>query len=361
MIESKFVEATNTDAKNIGINWASLNGMELSSGVISRNWNRTSGGGNNYSEGYTTVYDEDSGMGVTIPAEESVSASQYLQNRIDSAVMTASEFKVVLSALKSNTDVKLVSNPTVVTLNNTEATINIGEDYPIPKFTYNEERGTFEISDINYKSIGINLSVTPQVNSAGFINLLISPEVSARAGEVQLGGSTGTEVPIISSRKTSTNITIKNGYTLAIGGLIETAENNNVSKVPLLGDIPGLGRLFRSDSKELQQRNLIIFITAKTLNPDGADYREVIDSRMLHEMGITDKDVPGYELTDKENELYQTIEEYRQRVRDLEDQMELESQLGGLQTLETETQAEKDQAEITGEKGDDRPFILKRR
>ena len=114
-----------------------------------------------------------------------------------------------------------------MTLNNSEATINIGEDYPIPKFTYNEERGTFEISDIDYKSIGINLNVTPQVNSAGFINLDIQPEVSARAGTVTLGGASGTEVPIISTRKTATKITIKDGYTLAIGGLIESTDNHH--------------------------------------------------------------------------------------------------------------------------------------
>jgi len=412
MIESKFVEATNTDIKNIGVNWSSLNGLGLQMGPSTRTWNKSDGNASDYtgsngvtsgsnnsstytnttgstgttssSSGYSmqdgvrtdspTAYTSTNGTssnigdnivnsvtsGVTNSLVNGITGATS-QGRISSTVFSADAFKVVLSALKSNTDVKLVSNPTVVTMDNTEATINIGEDYPIPAFTYNEERGTFEISDIEYKSIGINLTVTPQVNSAGFINLMIAPEVSARAGSVPLGGASGTEVPIISSRKTKTNITIKDGYTLAIGGLIETTETNEVSKVPLLGDIPGLGRLFRSNGDNLQQRNLIIFITAKTLNPDGSDYREVIDARLLHEMGITEKDVPGYELTDKEKEIYQAIEDYRTRIDGLEEQMRLESALGVLHDKEAQTQADKETAEMTGEKPNKKPFILERR
>ncbi len=281
-------------------------------------------------------------------------------DRMTTSVLSADQFQVVLSALKTDTDIKLVSNPTIVTLNNSEATINIGEDYPIPKFTYNEERGTFEISDIEYKSIGINLNVTPQVNSAGFINLDIQPEVSARAGTVTLGGASGTEVPIISTRKTNTKITLKDGYTLAIGGLIESTDTKIDTRVPLLGDIPGLGRLFRSNADNLIQRNLIIFITAKTLNPDGSSYEEVVDPRMLHKMDIRAEDIPGYELSDRERELLEAVEQYRNQVTDVENQMQLQNQLGNLKDLEARREREREAAEISGET-DDRPFILKRR
>ena len=75
---------------------------------------------------------------------------------------------MVLSALQSKNGTKIVSNPTVVTLNNTEASINVGEEFPIPNYSYNDQRGSFEVSGFQYKPIGIILKVTPQVNARGF-------------------------------------------------------------------------------------------------------------------------------------------------------------------------------------------------
>ena len=264
---------------NIGVNWASLSGYGIqagpfeqtdtsrynrsndvssSNGFNNSNTNTSTNGtsllnqavvdnltglpSSNRSTTQTTIANDILREGITTGSMLNGAATGNSFDRLSTTVFSADQFQVVLSALETNTDVKLISNPTLVTLNNSTATINIGEDYPIPKFTYNEERGTFEISDITYKSIGINLSVTPHVNSAGFINLDIDPEVSARAGTVPLGGASGTEVPIISTRKTSTKITIKDGYTLAIGGLIESTETKETSRVPLLGSIPFLGR-----------------------------------------------------------------------------------------------------------------------
>ncbi|MCB1120068.1 MAG: hypothetical protein KJT03_00850 [Verrucomicrobiae bacterium] len=397
MIESKFIEASDRDLSNIGINWASLNGYGVQAGPFTQSdtstYNRSASYGS--SNGVNTSNQNNASNGTSLlnqsvvnnltglPTNNSSTSTTNIANdvinnrtttgssvnnisngsgfdRASTSVLSADQFQVVMSALKTDTDIKLVSNPTVVTLNNSEATINIGEDYPIPKFTYNEERGTFEISDIEYKSIGINLHVTPQVNSAGFINLDIAPEVSARAGTVPLGGASGTEVPIISTRKTATKITIKDGYTLAIGGLIESTDTKEQSKVPLLGDIPGLGRLFTSNSDSTIRRNLIIFITAKTLNPDGSTYEEVLDPRMLHDMDIRAEDIPGYEMSDRERELLEAVEQYRNQVNDIENQMALQTKLGALKDLEARREREREAREIAGET-DDRPFILRRR
>ena len=397
MIESKFIEASDRDVKNLGVNWASLNGYGVQGGPYTQtdttgynrgNTNSSTNGFNNSRETNSTngnslvnqtVVNNLTGLPVSNNSTtttniannvltDGVNTNSVMNgvtngnsfDRMTTSVLSADQFQVVLSALKTDTDIKLVSNPTIVTLNNSEATINIGEDYPIPKFTYNEERGTFEISDIEYKSIGINLNVTPQVNSAGFINLDILPSVRARAGTVTLGGASGTEVPIISTRKTATKITLKDGYTLAIGGLIESTDTKIDTRVPLLGDIPGLGRLFRSNSDNLVERNLIIFITAKTLNPDGSSYEEIVDPRMLHSMDIRAEDIPGYELSDRERELLEAVEQYRNQVSDVENQMQLQAQLGNLKDLEARREREREAAEISGET-DDRPFILKRR
>lgn len=208
-------------------------------------------------------------------------------SRIASAVFSASDFNIIVSALKTQNNTKVVSNPTVVTLNNTEAELNIGQEFPIPSYTYNSERGTFEVSGFQYKPIGIILKVTPQVNGAGVIRLNLSPEVSQQNGETSFGGAGGATIPIIATRKVKTQISLKDGYTAGIGGLVTYNKNHGGSKVPILGDIPGLGRLFSSKSVNDQSTNLLIFITAKTVNPDGAAPSEVFAADALESVGMS--------------------------------------------------------------------------
>jgi len=273
LIETKFVEVTDRDLNNLGVNWTSLDSYNLGvdpTDLLVR-------GGN--------------------PAGRDLNGSIIEEARDTStafgAVFTAPEFSMLLSALETNTETRLVSNPTVVTLNNNEAIISIGEQFPVPNYTYNQEQGTFEVSGFEYKDIGIIMRVTPQVNNAGLITLKIDPEVSSRSGETTFGGAGGASIPIISTRRTSTQVAIKDGYTMGLGGLIESVVIDSVSKVPLLGDIPGLGALFTSKSKNAVQRNLIVFITARVLVPEGATYRDVFNASQLEEMGVTEADVPG--------------------------------------------------------------------
>ncbi|MGJ3241589.1 MAG: secretin N-terminal domain-containing protein [Opitutales bacterium] len=398
LIESKFVEVTNRDVKNIGVDWSSLNGYGISMDGFTRAFDRSRGRtldtGVNNSSGQNTsnttgstdtsestftsansftnsselVVDNLSG-GVTTDTNSSSNTrtdSSSLTNdntstnttnttvtdafdsfrnlvnnssigRVDSTVFNASSFNLVISALQSLNDVKLVSNPTVVTLNNTEALISIGERFPIPQYTYNDERGTFEVSGFEYTDIGINLNVVPQVNSAGFINLNIRPEVSSRSGTVSFGGASGAEIPIIASRRTESTITIKDGFTLAIGGLMENTSQTDETKVPVLGNIPVLGRLFRSNSDDINTRNLIIFITARTLNPDGSTYRDIIDPRTLNDMGINPRDVPGYELPDEERRALDEIYEMRGELESEKESRELDTLL---QRIDPETAEE---------------------
>src|SRR5690606_1635199 len=97
----------------------------------------------------------------------------------------------------------------------------------------------------------------------------------------------GAEYPIKITRRAHTYVTVRDGYTVAIGGLVQDDTMNVESKVPVLGSIPGIGRLFRSDSKDNDKRNLIIFLTARTLNPDGTSFEEIIDPRLIRNMGLT--------------------------------------------------------------------------
>ncbi|MGZ0656033.1 type II secretion system protein GspD [Coraliomargarita sp. W4R72] len=311
MIESKFIEVTNTDTKNLGVNWASLSGYSASAGPFQRAWTRERSSTGSTTTGSVDDSGANSDAGVTYDDSDTFAntlESLSSTSRLDTALFSADEFEVIISALNTQDDIKLVSNPTVVTLNNTQAKIAIGERYPIPEYTFNAETGQRQLDEINYEDIGITLDVTPQVNSAGFINLKIIPEVSSsdRFAIIE-----NTEIPIIESRRTETTIMIKDGYTLAIGGLVEDSTTNRDTKVPVLGSLPGIGRFFSSESDEVTQRNLIIFITAKTLNPDGSTYRDIIDPRVIDRMKIVPSELPGYNLSEEEQQLLDKLDAYR--------------------------------------------------
>jgi type IV pilus assembly protein PilQ len=320
MIESKFIEVMDGEEENLGINWESLNGWGLQAEAPTRVYTR--------SRGYTTETEVVNDLITQTPSGTFVYEEPINEvERFDSAVFSTDAFRAVLSALETSSEIELVSNPTVVTMNNSPATINIGEEYPIPSYTYNDERGTFEVSNFEYKNIGINMEVTPQINSAGFINLNIKPEISSRQGTVQFGGASGAAIPIISTRKTVSTVSIKSGYTLAIGGLIEQKTDNSDTSVPVLGSIPYLGRLFSSESKTTERQNLIVFITAKILSASGATYEDVYSDGKLLEMGISPTDVPGYEPSQREQDLYKQVLDSRENVENLKKELELRQEL----------------------------------
>jgi len=330
MIETKFIEVTTSDVKNLGVDWASLSGYQASAGPFQRDWDRSrqSGSDQSTASGISSGTNTDTNSGSingntaavprTVATTETISSTfDSLANltsagstgRFDTAVFSADQFRVVLSALKTANDSKLVANPTVVTMNNKIARIDIVREVPQIEFTFNPETGTREAQGLAEPlRFGTMIEVTPQVNDAGFINLKVVPEVSNQVGtmETQIGPQ-----PIIDVRKAETNVVIKDGFTLAIGGLSQNEETKSGSRVPFLSSLPGVGKLFRSDSDDITQRNLIIFITARTLNPDGTDYREVVDPRVLNEMGVLPSDIPGYDISEKEREQLRRLEEIR--------------------------------------------------
>jgi type IV pilus assembly protein PilQ len=270
MIETKFIEVTNNDQSDIGVNWASLSNYNIGTeGPITNTVTDTTAVGNSLNRLFKQ------------PGELE-------------AVFTAGQFSLLLSLLEGSENVRLVSNPTVVTLNNVLAKINVGEEFPIPNYTYNQERGNFEISGFTYKAIGIILNVTPQVNNADFIKLTITPEVSSRTGTVNFGGASGASIPIIAVRKTETQVSLKNGHTMGIGGLIESTTIKANSKVPVFGELPLIGGLFKSKNNSKNSRNLVVFITAKTLDNETPAVEEIFDSQSIRDMELRRADLPGH-------------------------------------------------------------------
>jgi len=308
MIESKFVEIRRSGGRDLGLDWSSLGadgGVGLQVGDFA---NRLSGNG-----GTVDVQAQNALSGFGVPR---AAVGTLTNNPFDTAVFSAESFTSILRALNSSNNVNLVSNPTVVTMDNEKAEIKITREFPQPDFTFNAETGQRQFNGLGDPiDVGITLEVTPTVNAAGFINLDIFPEVSSTSEDRIIEG---TAFPIRDVRTAKTRIMIKDGFTLALGGLVSKSDSKGQSRIPILGDIPGLGRLFRSDTETTEETNLVIFITAKTLNPDGTDYRDIVDPRLIERMEITPSSVPGYITPDNELERIQKIQEYRAEAERLE-------------------------------------------
>ncbi len=350
MIESKFIEVTDRDTKNIGVNWASLDGYTIGVSDINRSYGRERTGlqsteqirtGTGSTTTATTINNQGATSTFTDTASSgfndiATSAFTAATGRLDTAVFSADAFNIILSALQTSSDVRLVSNPTVVTMDGQLARIRIEEIFPTPQLQFNPETGTFEQSGTEDIEIGIRLDVTPQVSRGGFIHLNIKPVVSNRTGTTNIRGA---EFPIIATREVETQVMIKDGFTIALGGLMEDEITNNDTKVPLLGNIPLLGRFFSSEGESRVARNLIVFVTAKTLNPDGTTYREIVDPRMLRRMNILESQVPGYELPTAERQLMEETDRALNDFDMLEKRLALEARLQQLQ-LQRELESE---------------------
>ena len=322
MIESKFIEVSNGDLSDIGVDWAYLNENE---GDLLGGSGAGSGdpGFANTGPQTLTELNEEPGPPVTVTGgllEGGEILNKGLANIAAGsasgglvAVFSSTQFAATLTAIQTENRSKLVSNPTVVVMNNQQAVFQVGEDYPIRQFTVNDQTGDLETGELEYRFVGIELDVTPSVNAAGMITLDVHPVVSALGDTVPINvGGAILEDRIFKKRDAKTQVTIKDGYTIALGGLTAETEDNDSSKIPFLGDLALLGKLFRSDVSNEASTNLIIFLTAKTLNPDGSTYADMIDPRKLETMGITPSQLPGYEVPADQLELIQSIEARRE-------------------------------------------------
>jgi|GEM_PF-1684446 len=170
------------------------------------------------------------------------------------------QFNVVLQLLEQTGNAKLLSNPRIATLNNHEAQIAVGTKILIP-IREREASSDIILETFEEMDIGINLSVIPHIHKNGDITLQVHPRVE------QITGYTGefNDRPIIAERTATTQIKVKEGETIAIGGLIREVEIETIQKVPFLGSIPLLKYLFTHRSKSKEKTDLLIFITPKLM------------------------------------------------------------------------------------------------
>lgn len=174
-------------------------------------------------------------------------------------------YQASLNMLEDSGAASVIANPKITTMAGEKAQINIGDEIPIVKVqTTEQDDGTTETStEVEYRNVGIDLNILPKVRDDGKIFIDLQPEVTTFLEWKQVGKN---RYPKTSVKKVETKVEVKNGQTIAIGGLIQETERENMSKVPFLGDMPVLGRIFRTEKTEQEKRELVIFITPKIID-----------------------------------------------------------------------------------------------
>ena len=193
--------------------------------------------------------------------------------RLLSAILSADELALTLSALKETDGVEVVSNPKIIVANGETARIHVGVNQPnvtaVPQGDTGDRFAYALDSALPYIEIGVKLDVTPTVNTEENITVKIIPELSRKLGDLEVGGAIGISYPITSIRKIETEFQIEGGKTVAIGGLTETNDVDSRNAVPVLGKIPVLGKyLFSHKSIKRVQDEVIIFVTVGMASPN---------------------------------------------------------------------------------------------
>ncbi|MEP4927795.1 MAG: type II secretion system secretin GspD [Hyphomicrobiales bacterium] len=183
-----------------------------------------------------------------------------------SGVFGSNSADVAINALAGVTDVKIISSPTLMVLDNQEAVLQIGDQVPVAvqsSVSTNTPNAPV-VTTIEYRDTGVILTVKPNINRNGRVVLDVTQEVS----DVAATQTSGIDSPTIRQRKIATNVMINDGSTLALGGLIQENDTVTVSKVPGLGDVPVLGNIFRNKETVKKRSELLILIRPRVIHTD---------------------------------------------------------------------------------------------
>ncbi|MDQ2658878.1 MAG: hypothetical protein M3Y03_00485, partial [Verrucomicrobiota bacterium] len=261
MIEARLVEVTANPRQSYGINWAGVVGGADSAqkiGYSATDGKRSPNNGQLIPSDFTLG---NQGSGQLLGNLGKLAAGQF-------AILTAPQMSLTVRALNEDSDAEFLANPRIVTADNQQAKIEIIRSQPVPQLNFNEQTATAVFGGFQDKKYGNTLVVKPSVNKDNFITLSVKPEISNKVGDASFifAGATVAS-PIIDTRTLDSNVLIKSGDTLAIGGLLQDETTKARNKVPVLGDIPVLGYLFAEKLNARTKRNLLVFVTPTILDP----------------------------------------------------------------------------------------------
>lgn len=266
-IESRFVETRLTRDENLGIDWFDSLQLSISPATSSTTFPFPAGRDlGNLGHTFITKPGDMFYTG-TSAATNAVANRGLFPNAGGQFVfgtITMSQLQTTINMLKQRVDTRVISNPTIVTLNNQEASVQVGTDVNIPNFQIDPSTGRATVSGFQTRSTGILMKVTPHINVQSEIVMDVKPEITT-VSSTNREYASGISFPDFEVQKAQTQVRLFDGQTLAIGGLKRQAESIQQDKVPVLGDLPVVGWLFthrRERTPQGQdQLDLLIFMT----------------------------------------------------------------------------------------------------
>ncbi len=250
-IESLIMEVNVTKNFDLGVNWtvAGSNTIDGKSGGIGASFGADGTGVNPLSllqpSGFSMGVITDGGIDIN------VAGTTY----------TLPNLGAIVTAFKFDEDVHILSTPQILTTDNEEASIIVAKNIPFQTKVSTTSTGNETFNTYEYRDVGLLLKITPHITKDRMVRLKLAQELSSVSGTISTQ-------PTTSKRSVETTVIVKDQNTVVLGGLIDDNITDTVTKVPILGDIPLLGRMFRTDSKSNQKTNLYIFITPRVIeNP----------------------------------------------------------------------------------------------
>jgi type IV pilus assembly protein PilQ len=246
MLEARIVEVSTDDMKKLGIDWAALSRQTFT--FVEGNYDSLQNGVTAGSTSGLQVFPNTPGTSDIFKLGNFSRVAQVYQVAIDLAI--------------TNGSAKVLANPKIATLNGREATMLVGTRIPyVTTGTTFAGGGAAPTQQVEKEEVGVKLAITPLINADGYITTVIRPEVSSVIGFKGVNES----LPVVATRQATTTVRLKDGGSVIIGGLLSEERTNIVTKVPMLGDIPGIGLFFQHVTSQLQKRDLVIEVTPRIL------------------------------------------------------------------------------------------------
>lgn len=265
LIEAAIIEVVGTDADQLGVQWAM---GDLNSGVGLINFSNVGSSLSKIAAGYLTG--GAAGAGAALGAGAAIGLGKYKEGSNGSRQL----YGALIQALKENTQSNLLSTPSIVTMDNEEAYIVVGQNVPFVTgsvaTTGNSTVNPY--TTVERKDVGVTLKVVPHIGEGGSVRLEVEQEVSNVEGKGQAADL------ITNKRAIKTSVLADHGQTVVLGGLVVDNSTLGRQGLPILSDIPYVGRLFRADSKSKEKRNLLVFIHP-TIVGDSDDVRRLSQQR----------------------------------------------------------------------------------
>ncbi|KAB7660947.1 type II secretion system protein GspD [Plesiomonas shigelloides] len=256
-VEALIVEVAEGNNINFGVQWASKDAglMQFSNGTQIPIGSLVGALSKAQPQKGSTIISENGATTINPDKEGDLSAlTQLLAGYSGTAVgVVKGDWMALVQAVKADSSSNVLSTPSITTLDNQEAFFMVGQDVPVLTGSTTGSDNKNPYNTVERKKVGIMLKVTPQINEGNAVQLVIEQEVSKVEGQTNLD-------VVFGERKLKTTVLADDGELIVLGGLIDDQAGESVAKVPLLGDIPLLGHLFKSTANKKEKRNLMVFI-----------------------------------------------------------------------------------------------------